>query len=119
MLDFDWSIGLCNDGHDWRRSVFGIETGSHSGSENGKRHSLGAANLPRAEQGCKFSTHRFDSHWNEMSQFTSLAQRGNVKRLEAIEIDFLTRINNFEQKSVITYMTTWSNQLYISDAGKV
>ena len=46
-------------------------------------------------------------------------QRGNVKRLEAIEVDFLTRINNFEQKSVITYMTTWSNQLYISDAGKV
>ena len=38
-------------------------------------------------------------------------------RMDSIEIDFLTRINNFEDKSFISYMTSWSNQLYISDSG--
>ena len=42
----------------------------------------------------------------------------NLIRGESMDIDFLTRINNVNDKSCITYMTSWSNQLYISDAGK-
>ena len=51
------------------------------------------------------------------------AVSGNVNRApvnqnyRAIELDFLSRINSYEQKSIISYMTSWSNQLYIADAG--
>ena len=57
-----------------------------------------------------------DSYEMQLFKFTDdrLLKAGRV-----IPLDFLTRLNEEVDNSFINHITTWSNQIYMSDMGKL